>query len=368
MKDALLMKDSPLKLRIRRILWAQGYHCPLEVDLSHYENENTKQPLKRTSFTDIDVLGIRFEPDLRSTMIIADCKSGKESEPNRIFWLRGVMDFFGAQEGIFLKSIVHSHARALASKLSIRVLDERGLDILEKSLLLDVLPIDVGNAVIYTKMTSLWGIEVKVDQKPTERQLILKKVYHYLQYMYWIVSDYRNIQTIMEYFSEIKGDLASDDPRSKYLVYVGLQRLTLSITRMASNIAIRDINDIKKQFLISFFGGELRLRERLQIIDLLNELGEQKRLNEKINLEPPYFDELAEIVNKIILNSRHAVKILQHLDAIIIEHLFGSKRELEKALGLMYSTDALVLTKRVATMFQKYTGLDEGLFEDLRTL
>ncbi|GCE16767.1 hypothetical protein [Dictyobacter kobayashii] len=82
------MKDSYLKLRIRRILWSQGYHCPLEVDLSHFDYEDKEQTLKRNPLTDIDVLGVRFEPDLRIKTIIVDCKSGRESEPNRIFWLR----------------------------------------------------------------------------------------------------------------------------------------------------------------------------------------------------------------------------------------------------------------------------------------
>src|SRR5262245_30532523 len=117
------MRDAPLKLRLRRILWAQGYHCPLEVDVSHYEYEEAGRLLKRTSYTDVDVLGIRFEPDLRRTIILADCKSGRVPEPSRIFWLRGLMDFFRADEGIFVKPILHPQARALAPRLGIRVLD-----------------------------------------------------------------------------------------------------------------------------------------------------------------------------------------------------------------------------------------------------
>ncbi len=178
------MKDSILKLRIRKILWAQGFHCPLEVDLSHFEYEDIGQSLKRSSLTDIDVLGIRFEPDLRLTMIIADCKSGKESEPNRMFWLKGVMDFFGAKEGILVKTVLHPHARALAPKLGIRALDEKGLGILEKSLALDSLAIDVSNPVIHNKMSALWNINIRPGQKLTEKQLAVKKVHQYLQYTY----------------------------------------------------------------------------------------------------------------------------------------------------------------------------------------
>jgi hypothetical protein len=71
---------------------------------------------------------------------------------------------------------------------------------------------------------------------------------------------------------------------------------------------------------------------------------------------------------RIILTSYHAVRILQHLDAVIIECLLGTKQDIEIALGAVYSTEALVLAKRIANMFQKFTGLDAGLFEELQNL
>jgi hypothetical protein len=366
--DLSLMKDSPLKLRIRRVLWAQGFHCPLEVDLSHFDYQDVAQTLKRSSLTDIDVLGIRFEPDLRMTIIIADCKSGRESESNRIFWLKGVMDFFGAQEGIFVKKTLHSQARAIAPRLGIRAIDEKGLDVLEKSLALDTLAIDIGDPSVYSKASSLWGIEIEPEQKPTEKQLVVKYVYQYLQYYYWVIDEYRNIQNLIDIFQRIKSELHKTDIKSKYLVYIGLQRLTLSILRMASNVSVIDLTNIREQSHTYLFGGAFLQRERTQLIDLLNKLSEQNRIGEKIKLEPPYFDELVEIVNRIIFNSLHAIKILQHLDAVMVEYVLGSTQGIERVLGQAYSTDALVLMKRIANMFQKHAGFDEGMFEELRSL
>ncbi len=362
------MKDSYLKLRIRRILWSQGYHCPLEVDLSHFDYEDKEQTLKRNPLTDIDVLGIRFEPDLRTTTIIVDCKSGKESEPNRIFWLRGVMDFFGAEEGILLKKILHNHARAIAPKLGIRVLDEKGLDILEKTLAIETFPFDVGDIVVYNRMASLWGIEVKSNQKPTDKQLAIKNVYQYLQYQYWMVDEYKNIQNLIERFARIRLELHAKDIKAKYLAYIGLQRLVLSILRMASDVASRDLSDIRSQSDTYLFGGAFSLSERKRIIGLLNKLTEHYNINEQINLEPPYFDELVEIVNKIILNSLHAVKMLQHLDVVIMKYVLDSAENIERSLGTAYSTEALVLVKRIATMFQRSAGLEEDMFEELKLL
>src|SRR5581483_1868929 len=362
------VRDLPLKLRIKKILEIQGYHCPLEVVLSHFESQEAKQNLKRILLTDIDVLGIRFESDLRQTVIIADCKSGKESEANRIFWLRGVMDFFHAQEGIFIKTHLHTHARSLAPMLGIRVLDEQGLAILEKGLGLENTAHYADDMLVYERASNLWVIHVKDDEKPTERQLVLKSVYQYLQYKYWMADDYVNIQTIIELFSDIKSDITPDHLKSKFLAFMGLQRLSLSVLKMASKVAACDPTNVGRQFKIAFFGGEQRMNTSLQIIEYLNQINKHIRSNEKIELEPEYFNELAEIVNRIILNSLYASKILQHLDTVVSEHLFGSERNLEDVMGPKYSTEALVLLKRIATMFCKYTGIKNELFEKLWAL
>lgn len=363
------MKDTPLKLRIRRILWAQGYHCPLEVDLSHFEYEQTGRTLKRSPITDIDVLGICFEPDLRYKTIVVDCKSGKESEPNRLFWIRGLMDFFGAQEGIFVKSKLHSHARALAPRLSIRVLDEKGLIAIEKALDVEKICIYLTDNSIHKKSQYLWGVKFPKGHKPLEPELTLKSAYQYLQYLYWMIEEYRNIQTIMDRFSAIKEILDYKDLKYKYLVNVGLQRLALSILKMASEVADRDITGIRQQSRTYLFGGPFFLREREHTIHLLNQLTKETTLiHEEIKLEPDYFDELIEIVNKIISNSFSASKILQHLDVVLLGSVLGSEKDIEKALGPKYSTDALVIAKRIARMFQKYSGFNERVLEELFSL
>ena len=300
------------------------------------------------------------------TTIVADCKSGKVSDPNRVFWLRGLMDFVDASEGVLVKKSVDNHARFVAPKLGIRVLDENGLDVLEKSLDIDTSLFDIGDPIIYQKMSSLWGI--KYDQKPTEKQLVIKGVYQYLQYQYWMLEEYRNIQTLIERFSTIKSELHVKDIKARYLVYVGLQRLTLSVLKMSSAVSLYDIRNIKSQSHAYLFGGAFVQNERERIIKLLNKLIEHHETNEKILLEPYYFDELVEIVNKIILNSSHASKMLQHLDVFIIEYIMGSKKNIEEILGNRYSVDFIVLIKRIATMFQKSAEIEDGFFEELRTI
>ena len=77
-------KDLNLKLRLKRILFQMGYYSPIEVELSQYDD--TGLELKRTSLTDLDVLGIKFDPALISHKVVGDCKTGKGvSDLNRLF-------------------------------------------------------------------------------------------------------------------------------------------------------------------------------------------------------------------------------------------------------------------------------------------
>jgi hypothetical protein len=56
------------------------------------------------------------------------------------------------------------------------------------------------------------------------------------------------------------------------------------------------------------------------------------------------------------------------LDVVIMKHVLDSTEDIEKTLGSLYSTDALVLVKRIATMFQKSADLEEDMFEELKHL
>jgi len=126
-------QDLILTLRLRRLLFLQGYWCPIEVELSHYESAATG--LKRTSLTDLDVLGVAFDKLFTAHRVVGDCKTGKNvSDANRLFWLRGVMDYFGANQAYFLRPSIDHHARAIAPKMGLRVLDEADLAALEKTL------------------------------------------------------------------------------------------------------------------------------------------------------------------------------------------------------------------------------------------
>jgi len=353
--------DLNLKLRARRLLWSMGYYCPLEVDLTHYDYPDTK--LKRWSLTDIDVLGIKFENDLSFKTIIVDCKGGDESSPNRIFWLRGVMDFFGADEGYFIKKQIHEHGRSIAPRLRIRTIDSRGLEKLEQQLSLDKIKLDLMDEKKFLENRSLWGIVVPKNGKPTPDQLKVKKVYQYLQYLYWFIEEYRNIQNIIDRFQLVANILTPLEKRDKYLVYVGFIRFSLSLLKTANVVVSKNILEVPEQVKQYVFGGPFFLREREHFIEMLNKISEKK-----IGLEPAYFNDLLEIINRLVKYSQFAKHVPRYLEAVMLEHFLGSKTSLQEIFGNDYSVDSIVLSKQIGELFLKATGLNNTFLSELMSL
>lgn len=167
-------KDIGLKLRFRNILFYQGYWCPIEVELSQYESSG--KTVKRISLTDLDVLGLRYDNLFTRSTVVADCKSGKNvSDISRLFWIKGISEYFGADQAYFIHSTIGDHAKGIAPKLGLRILDETALRSLEDSLRLSGSSIPWNDKSIYESISRLWGIDVQKGAKPTEEQLRFKK-------------------------------------------------------------------------------------------------------------------------------------------------------------------------------------------------
>ena len=92
-----LEKDTELKLRLMRHYWNLGYLVRKNIGVKEFGDDR--------EHTDIDVLSIKINDDLSTSMIIGDCKTGKSPKPNeRVFWLSGLMQYFDCDEGVLLKS------------------------------------------------------------------------------------------------------------------------------------------------------------------------------------------------------------------------------------------------------------------------
>lgn len=355
-------QDLELKLRLRRILFSQGYWSPIEVELSHFEDLGTG--LRRRPLTDLDVLGIKYDQLLLPHRVVGDCKSGKGvSDIGRIFWLRGVMHYFGADLGYYLRPKIDGHARAVAPNVGLRALNQYELTALEKVLSVDSVPIPLADEKIYGAIEGLWGIKVVTGQKPTPQQLELKKVYSYLSYKYWSSEFHRNLLTLVAHFQEIAHLLSPTDPRHILLAYIGAERFGHCLLDVASHVQALGALDIPRYSREYLFGGSLDLKEKERLFVLL-----KKVTGTEENLDPSGLPEVLELIGRLIRNPGGASDILRHLTASYVWCAHLGNTTLPAINPAFMNTAAIVLAKDVAFTFCKVTGIPKDLFSSMEPL
>lgn len=355
-------KDIALKLRFKRILFQMGYYTPIEVELSHYETLGME--MKRKSITDLDVLGIKFDPVLNPHKVVCDCKSGKSvSDPNRLFWLRGVMDYFGANEGYYLRPKIGSHARAVAPKMGLRVIDEKELQALEANLNVGSLPLPLHEPSFYEQQQKLWGISIPNTSKATPDQIELKNTYSYLSYQYWYIEQHRNLFMLVACFQKIAHLLDPTNSRDVFLAYTAIERFAHCLLEMGSAIYTRGLSNFQQNARIYLYGGPLALRDREEFFRLLNKLTLVRE-----PLDPPFLEDTIELANRIVRNPYPAAEVLRYLEAIYGWCVQLSNPDISPVFGGSPLTGAIVLARDIAITFVKVTGIRQELFSSILAL
>lgn len=356
-------KDIHLKLKFRKILFSQGYWSPVEVELSQFEDSGTS--LKRKSLTDLDVLGFRFDRFFLAHTIVGDCKTGKNvSDVQRLFWLKGVKDYFGADQAYLIHSTIGNHARGIAPKLGLRVLDDKALSELEKILDIHNYPLPLDDISMHENIENLWGVKVKKGEKPNKDQLLLKKVYTFLSYFYWYVEPHRNIFRIINSFSEVAHLLDESIPEHVLLAYVGLERFTHSLLRASMEIMSQGGINIQRDFRHYLYGGPLSLREKEEFFKLLRSLTDSDQ-----QLDPHYYNDVVELLGRMIINPHGASDVLRHIAAIYIWCNYMQNQTLIP-LGENDTENlpAIVLSRDIANTFTNITGIKRALYSKIEAL
>jgi hypothetical protein len=355
--------DLDFKLRFKRILFLMGYYSPIEVALSQY-TEDIGGDRKRHDLTDLDVLGIKYDALLNSNRIVCDCKTGRRvSDANRLFWLRGVCDYFGADVGYFIRTKVDKQARSIAPKLGLRILDENELNELEKNLKVDNIVLPIADNNFYQHHLKTWGVNVPKGSKPSQEELEIKKVFSYLSYLYWYLEPHRNLFNLIDRFTEISYLVENTNPRDVLLVYTGLERFAHCLLEMGSYIYTRGLSEVQKNARIYLYGGFMALREREELFALL-----RRSTGIQENLDPPYLQGTLEVTNRMLRNPKAASKVLLYLEAIYSWCVQLGNKEIEPVFKGNVDTGTIVIARDMCISFCKATGLKEELFAALLTL
>lgn len=351
--------DAPLKVRAARFLWHLGYVCPMEVAVS--ANEVSYGELKRSSLTDIDVLGIKFDKDLSWHTVIADCKSGRESASSRLFWMRGVMQFFSAERGYLVMPKIGDETREMALRLAISLLDEDNLSRYERDK--HLAKVKWITDASYTAYKNLWGYRgVKV--KPlTQEEQALRRFYAFFSYRYWYQAEYLNVLQAVTIFRDAAGsvDKQSDQRRAKVAAYSGLMLFAVALLKMCGSVMATKSDEIHNEMRRYIFGGAARAIERAREMKVLGEVAGQK-----LKLEPDYYDALLELANRLITFSDYSAEMPRYAQMILSWNILGdNKGTLAESLGELFEADTVKLLKDTAEFLCTASGFDVSAFEEL---
>lgn len=331
-------KDLPLKMMVAAIFRSMGYTAFSEVDLCTYTYKGT---YKRKQVTDLDVLGIRIDPDLEAFLAVCECKSGEQRAMENLLKLHGVQDFFKAHKAYFVQQKIDVNAREVGAQMGVTCLDKANITTLMKSLSIGESDVLLEHR-IYDARSAM----------AAEHKTLFPRQLEYLRYDFWTLPDHRNIINIVRLLGQMSPDLDARKVSHIVLCHQLTTALALSILRMGSGIIRSNVDDFQDSVLTAILGGARERRDREVLHDTVAKVVPDAHLP----LVPEFFEPLVELVGRylnVVLYSHRIVACLDEMGRRVVlkdDH----KQELPAVTDLFHertiklSRDALHFTSKVS--------------------
>ncbi|PMR62160.1 hypothetical protein C1A38_05350 [Verrucosispora sp. ts21] len=363
--------DLGLKVAARRLLWRMGYTTRLNVELRGVwalEQERTQDRGRRTSqpesFTDLDVLGIGIIGS-RVHSAIVDCKTTKDGSTGRMFWIRGVTEFFAADDAYMVRdSNVTDAARQLASRLGITALTKDDLSRLEA---LHPSDLPLGNGPVSWLFDSDRAVGASAAFVGLDKRL--KPLLDYRNFNYWLYDEYRNPVQLVE---QLRSCAELLDPRSPHHLALVLDLAWLYLITVSHGIhAIRAAHMANPDRGLAQYlhGGAVGLREKQDLAQMLVGLRDAGALPAKVDLDPlpSYYPKMLELVTRIMRRPDRVLPALRLLE--VVTSAMALKERVEpKDLGGLFDELAAKQAADVVGFLVTTTGLDLGFRARARSL
>jgi len=249
---------------------------------------------KHESLTDLDVLGVFSAPGFALRTVIADCKTSQRRSTERMFWIRGVADFFKADDAWMVRSAgVTAAARQLSARLSISVLEQTDLELLEShhpiDLRLDVDPLaplfDAASVDRYMKAFTT------LDKR-------LDSLLEYRLFDYWVYDQHTNLLQVVAHLKEVANHLNPAHKTHRALFYECSWLYTLSLAHAAANVRAAHVTDIDAVLQQYIFGGQVALEEKRRLAAVLRHLAPEGAVATDDGVLPSWYPQLLELLKR----------------------------------------------------------------------
>jgi hypothetical protein len=316
-------KDLELKIKTMRYLWHLGYFVRRNIDLVEYGTEKSR------IYTDIDVLGVKLDENFNSHFIVCDCKSGvKVKTAERLFWLSGVMNYFGATKGLFIRNQrIGTKFIELSKRLSITPISSFQLSDFEKAF-----------AIPERFYGSFCREQNSVDRIFLELSKCNGFVHDYLLKRYWKDQPQQQIVNLIAACKKLKTTENLEDYKQTFILANLLSLLSLSILRFSNPIMMIP-NDLKETIIkYELLGGELDFSERRKLLEafydfMVKEV--EERYKEKYpltktefleNLIPEYSKYLIDLVIRICQDPASSICVPRLMDLFAFEFVLNNRK------------------------------------------
>ncbi len=262
------------------------------------------------SATDVDVLGIRYDVTLNPSAIAVSCKSGESkglSPSKEIFYLRGVLDYVRAANGVvaFTRKPVPQHLRDLGRRLDILVLSRNEVDAWCNSLAQGLPTLGYFRAQAYSDYQQSWN---RADSGLAD----------YLHTDYWFHFDFRNLQNVVGHLRKIAPKLTGQQLWHTLVLLDTAAHFCLTLFDLCRQIRLLGESTVGETTAAYLFGGAPTFKARRDLYTKVQQLLSSTGILSPDGpalppLEPPYAAGLAELAIRCINRPQAAVLIPQIL-------------------------------------------------------
>lgn len=291
-------KDLGQKIEMRQAFWAMGASTRIDVKLGAFvDPARSRTRAGAEEWTDLDVLGVLSTPFGGTQFVVADCKTSRGRVTERVFWLRGVADLFGAQAAYLTREgEIPESARQLALRLRVSAFDGADRMTFREQLGAALLP---ASGAFLELETMLRWTRLTLDTPEA-----IARLQRYRQSFYWLVRRGRNLTGLPTAIARVAKAFDPDQRWAHALVADLAWLYLVAILDAVDEITRLHLADVSGGLLQAVVGSEQDRREKETLARQLGDLfthidpSVQSRLP-RLPIRPAYFEDLVDLVARV---------------------------------------------------------------------
>ncbi|MFS0892379.1 hypothetical protein [Peribacillus frigoritolerans] len=316
-----LEHDKDLKILFKKIFWEMGHYSRLDVKLGSFGEPEGKIQEGVMELTDADVLGVFLDNDFKLSYSTCECKNGKNISLSKLlFWTKGVMEFLGSDTKGYLvlgQLSIPSHIREMGNRLNITLMDMtniKGFSILYNT---DKLS---GNMFDFDAFQYIQSVSDKT----------LGDLFNYRKYHFWISKHNTNILNIINMLRENRLKLNSDSKEHQILITDLVTLFTISLFDLCSYLVRVNISNPKETVIAYLFDGVYNLKKYNKVVNMMDNILKKSvdnydEIQHILTVVPDYYNDLLDLVVRIIKRPNESKNILKYFDIILYESVYPKK-------------------------------------------